>query len=232
MIPQFIAEKKGLKRPLYGFVSLNYLGRIPYLMRSNIDILSRSWDALGSKWILAIGLSLLHVLVSGAIGTFGFGLGTLLVGGALSFGFNRTMVQIYRGETPALETYFDGFRHFLPTLVAYLILGVATMIGFVLLIIPGIIVALGLSQVYFVMQDRPELGVEGSLKESWRLTWTNGNMLKVLGMGFLALFVVIGGALALGVGLFIAIPLVSVMSAGLYEEIRLNDPDQGRVDFV
>ncbi len=213
-------------------MSLNYLGRKPYLMRSNIDILSRSWDALGSKWILAIGLSLLHVLVSGAIGTFGFGLGTLLVGGALSFGFNRTMVQIYRGETPALETYFDGFRHFLPTLVAYLILGVATMIGFVLLIIPGIIVALGLSQVYFVMQDRPELGVEGSLKESWRLTWTNGNMLKVLGMGFLALFVVIGGALALGVGLFIAIPLVSVMSAGLYEEIRLNDPDQGRVDFV
>ena len=213
-------------------MSLNYLGRKPYLMRSNIDILSRSWDALGSKWILAIGLSLLHVLVSGAIGTFGFGLGTLLVGGALSFGFNRTMVQIYRGETPALETYFDGFRHFLPTLVAYLILGVATMIGFVLLIIPGIIVALGLSQVYFVMQDRPELGVEGSLKESWRLTWTNGNMLKVLGMGFLALFVVIGGALALGVGLFIAIPLVSVMSAGLYEEIRLNDADQGRVDFV
>ena len=213
-------------------MSLNYLGRKPYLMRSNIDILSRSWDALGSKWILAIGLSLLHVLVSGAIGTFGFGLGTLLVGGALSFGFNRTMVQIYRGETPALETYFDGFRHFLPTLVAYLILGVATMIGFVLLIIPGIIVALGLSQVYFVMQDRPELGVEGSLKESWRLTWTNGNMLKVLGMAFLAMFVVIGGALALGVGLVIAIPLVSVMSAGLYEEIRLNDSEQGRVDFV
>ena len=57
-------------------------------------------------------------------------------------------------------------------------------------------------------------------------------MLKVLGMAFLAMFVVIGGVLALGVGLFIAIPLVSVMSAGLYEEIRLNDPDQGRVDFV
>ena len=213
-------------------MSLNYLGSKPYLMRSNIDILSHSWDALGSKWLLAIGLCLLHVAVSSAVGSFGFGLGALLVGGALSFGFNRTMVQIYRGETPALETYFDGFRHFLPTLVAYLILGVATMIGFVLLIIPGIIVALGLSQVYFVMQDRPELGVEGSLKESWRLTWTNGNMLKVLGMAFLAMFVVIGGALALGVGLFIAIPLVSVMSAGLYEEIRLNDPDQGRVDFV
>ena len=201
-------------------------------MRSNIDILSRSWDALGSKWLLAIGLSLLHALVSGAVSVFGFGLATLLVGGALSFGFNRTMVQIYRGETPALETYFDGFRHFLPTLVAYLILGVATMIGFVLLIIPGIIVALGLSQVYFVMQDRPELGVEGSLKESWRLTWTNGNMLKVLGMGFLAMFVLIGGMLALGVGLFFAIPLVGVMSAGLYEEIRLNDLDEGRVDFV
>ena len=74
------------------------------------------------------------------------------------------MVQIYRGERPALETYFDGFRHFLPTLVAYLILWVATMIGFVFGH-SSIIVALGLSQVYFVMQDRPELGVEGSLKK-------------------------------------------------------------------
>ena len=82
-------------------------------MRSNIDILSRSWDALSSKWLLAIGLCLLHTLVGCAVGTFGFGLGALLVGGALSFGFNRTMVQIYRGERPALETYFDGFRHFL-----------------------------------------------------------------------------------------------------------------------
>jgi hypothetical protein len=37
---------------------------------------------------------------------------------------------------------------------------------------------------------------------------------------------------ALVVGLFFAIPLVSVMTAGLYEELRLNDTQGGPVEFV
>ena len=45
-------------------------------------------------------------------------------------------------------------------------------------------------------------------------------------------FVMLGGVLAFGVGLFFAIPLISVMMAGLYEELRLNDTASGRVEFV
>ena len=83
-------------------------------MRSNLDILSRSWDALSSKWLLAIGLVVLHGILNSVIGSVGFGLGTLALSGALSFGLSRTMVLIYRGHTPQFETYFDGFKHFLP----------------------------------------------------------------------------------------------------------------------
>ena len=70
------------------------------------------------------------------------------------------------------------------------------------------------------------------MQESWRLTWKNGNMWKVFFMGFLSFFVMLGGVLAFGVGLFFAIPLISVMMAGLYEELRLNDTASGRVEFV
>ena len=205
-------------------------------MRSNLDILSRSWDALSSKWLLAIGLVLLHWILSSVIGSVGFGLGALALSGAMSFGLSRTMVLIYRGHTPQFETYFDGFKHFLPTLVAFLLVSVIVLVGFVLLIIPGIIAAIGLSQTFYVLQDRPELGAEGAIRESWRLTWTNGNMLKVFFMSILSLFVALGGLLALGVGLFLAIPLVSVMAGGLYEELRLADGqtsfESGRVEFV
>ena len=142
-------------------------------MRSNLDILSRSWDALSSKWLLAIGLVLLHGILNSVIGSVGFGLGTLALSGALSFGLSRTMVLIYRGHTPQFETYFDGFKHFLPTLVAFLLVSVIVFVGFVLLIVPGIIAAIGLSQTFYVLQDRPELGAEGAIRESWRLTWTN-----------------------------------------------------------
>ncbi len=61
-------------------------------------------------------------------------------------------------------------------------------------------------------------------------------MWKVFFMGILSAFVALGGLLALVVGLFFAIPLVSVMAAGLYEELRLADGqtpfDAGRVEFV
>jgi len=189
-------------------------------MRSNLDILSRAWDALKGKWLLAIGLSLLHGVITAVLGNVGFGLGSLALSGALAFGFNRTMVQIYRGQTPVLDTYFDGFRNYLPTLILTLLIGVIVVVGLVFLIVPGILAAIGLSQAFYVLQDRPELGAEGALRESWRLTWTNGRMWKVLLMGFLLLFVMLGGMLALGVGVFFAIPLISVAGAGLYEELK------------
>ena len=192
-------------------------------MRSNLEILSRSWDALSSKWLLAIGIVLLHTIVNGVVGSIGFGLGTLALGGALSFGMSRTMVLIYRGHTPQVETYFDGFKHYLPTLISFLLVSVIVLVGIVLLIIPGVVAAIGLSQTFYVLQDQPELGAEGAIRESWRLTWTNGNMLKVFLMGFVIFFVTLGGLLALGVGLLFAVPLVSVMAGGLYEELRLAD---------
>lgn len=172
---------------------------------------------------VAFGLNLLHVAVSSVIGMVGMGIGNVALGGALAFGFNRTMVQIYRGQPPAIETYFDGFRIYLPTLMAFLLTAAIVLAGFGLLVIPGVIAAIGLSQVFYVLQDQPELGAEAPMRESWRLTWTNGNMWKVLGMMLLSVLVGLCGLLAFGVGLFFAIPLISVMTAGLYEELRLSE---------
>ena len=201
-------------------------------MRSNLEILSCSWDALSSKWLLAIGIVLLHTVVNTVIGSVGFGLGTLALGGALSFGMSRTMVLLYRGHTPKVETYFDGFKHYLPTLVAFLLVSVIVIVGCVLLIIPGIIAAIGLSQTFYVLQDQPELGAEGAIRESWRLTWTNGHMWKVFFMNILVFFVGLGGLLALGVGLLVALPLISVMGGGLYEELRAADGSNSHIEFA
>ena len=130
------------------------------------------------------------------------------------------MVQIYRGQTPQFETYFDGFQHFLQTLILFLLITTICMVGFVLLFIPGLIAAVGLSQAFYVLQDRPELGAIEALKESWRLVWSQGHFWKVVGLGLLSLFVILLGALAFGIGLFFAIPVVSVAGAGLYDELK------------
>ena len=201
-------------------------------MRANIDILSRAWQQLQPRWLVAIALTLLHSLISFVVGSVGMGLGSLVLSGALTFGFNRTMVQIYRGQTPQFETYFDGFQHFLQTLILFLLVTTICMVGFVLLFIPGLIAAVGLSQAFYVLQDRPELGAIEALKESWRLVWSQGHFWKVVGLGLLSLFVILLGALAFGIGLFFAIPLVSVAGAGLYDELKGNPFDAEGVHFV
>ena len=201
-------------------------------MRANIDILSRAWQQLQPRWLVAIALTLLHSLISFVVGSVGMGLVSLVLSGALTFGFNRTMVQIYRGRTPQFETYFDGFQHFLQTLILFLLITTICMAGFVLLFIPGLIAAVGLSQAFYVLQDRPELGAIEALKESWRLVWTQGHFWKVVGLGFLSLFVILLGALALGIGLFFAIPVVSVAGAGLYDEQKGPSFNAEGVHFV
>jgi uncharacterized membrane protein len=201
-------------------------------MTSNADILSISWQAFKANGLITFGLVVLHGVLTSILGNVAFGLGSLLLSGALSYGFSRTMVQVYRGQTPALNTYFDGFQRYVDTLVATLLIGVIVVVGLVFLIIPGIIAAIGLSQVFYVLQDRDDLDAIGAIKESWRLVWTNGHMWKVFFMGFLMLFVLILGLLALGVGLLVAIPLISVMGAGLYEEIKRADATGGPVHFT
>ena len=201
-------------------------------MRSNFELVSLAWDALRPQWLLAIGICVLHSIIGSVVGSVGFGLGTLALSGALSFGFNRTMVLIYRGHVPRVETYFDGFKHFLPTLFAFLLVSVIAFVGFILLVIPGIIAIVGLSQTFYILQDDPEMGAEAALQESWRLTWKNGHMWKVFGMGVLSLLIVLGGVLAFGVGLLVAVPLVSVMASGLYEELRLGGEVVGGHEFV
>lgn len=201
-------------------------------MRSNTEILSQSWAVLQNNWLTAIGLTILHGVISGIIGSIGFGVGSIVLSGALTFGFYRTMVQIYRGQTPQFETYFDGFRNFLPTLIAFLLTAVIVIVGMILFIIPGVLAAISLSQTFYVLQDRPELGAEGAIRESARLVWTNGKMWKVFFMGFLCMFVLILGILAFGVGVFFAAPLISVMGAGLYDELLASDRQGASAEFI
>ena len=192
-------------------------------MRSKLELMSRAWDAYRAQWLSAIGFSTLHGVASSVTGGLGAGVGTFVCSGPLAFGFCRAMVLIHRGHQPGLETYFDGFKRFVPSMVAFLLGGLAVVVGFMLLVVPGVLLALGLSQTFYILQDHPEMGAEEAMRESWRLTWVQGNMGKVIGMGLLMVGVLLLGLLALGVGVIVAAPLASLMAAGLYEELRLSD---------
>ena len=87
---------------------------------------------------------------------------------------------------------------------AELLAGIIVFVGFLLLVVPGVIAALGLGFVPYVVIDRGA-GPIDALKESWRIT--KGNKWRLLLFGLVLIGLNLVGLLALVVGLLVTVPV-------------------------
>ena len=102
-------------------------------------------------------------------------------------------------------------------LLLTLVVTLAVLGGTILLIIPGIMLALGFQFAGYYMADNPEVGIKDSLKRSWR--GTKGLKWKLLLFVLVLGLINIGGMILLGVGLLITMPLTSLALAHVYVHI-------------
>lgn len=100
---------------------------------------------------------------------------------------------------------------------ANILVSIIVIIGFILLIVPGVIAMLGLMFTKYLVVDR-KLGPVEALKESWRIT--KGHRLKLLGFVVLIMVLNIAGAVALLVGLLVTIPLTMLVMAHVYRTLE------------
>jgi hypothetical protein len=105
---------------------------------------------------------------------------------------------------------------YLPYLGASILVLLAVMAGFILLIIPGIIVGLGLSLTGYLVIDKG-LGPVAAIKESWRLT--KGHKWQILGFVALMALVNVLGFVLLIVGLLVTLPVTALAFAHLYRTL-------------
>lgn len=96
---------------------------------------------------------------------------------------SRMALAAARGESVRIGDVFD-FRRAGTYFGAGLLTGLAVMAATLLLIVPGIIAALGLSMVSFFVVDDVRLGATDSLEASWNAT--RGHRLHLLGLLLLA----------------------------------------------
>ena len=97
-----------------------------------------------------------------------------------------------------------------------LIGGILTILGLILFIVPGIIIAIAFSFSGILVIEKG-MGPIAALKESARLT--RGHRMELFKLGLASLGINILGALALLVGLFVAIPLTSIAFIHAYRAI-------------
>jgi uncharacterized membrane protein len=151
--------------------------------------------------LIRIGLS----IVGGIVGLF------------LQLGVIRIFANLAFGRDAEVGMLFTEGHRFLSGLGASILVGIITVIGMILLIVPGVIASLGLYFTLYLVIDQ-EMGAIDALSESWRLT--DGEK------GFLFVFnlLMVFGALILmvvtcGIGYLIVVPTLALVQAVMYHSL-------------
>ena len=194
----------------------------------NSKIMKEAAAALKGKWGLAIGGNLLVGLIVVAVAGVGWlmvgedwgaNLTSLIFAPPLAIGMTIFSLNIYRDNNPEIDNLFIPFKtNWVNSILAYFMMGALVAVGFILLIIPGIIAALMFSQVFFIMGEDKEIQAYDALVDSlnmmkgykWKLfkIW-----LRLFGLSILCIF-------TLGIGFIWLSPYQNVVFATFYDDIK------------
>jgi uncharacterized membrane protein len=141
----------------------------------------------------------------------------LLVLGPVSFGGMYAYLRAARSERPEVSDLFVAFQqNYLNAVLANLLLSALITIGFCLLIVPGIIAAVRLAFVPYLVIDEKLDAVE-SVLESWRRTAGHG--WTIFALWLIAIPIVLVGLLLVVVGVIPALIWIQLAAATFYAAI-------------
>jgi len=89
---------------------------------------------------------------------FGAILAPILLNAPLMVGRHLVFLNLARQSPAKVGQLFYGFKRFGTSLIAWLLVGLTIAIGTLLLIVPGIIVALSYAMTFFIIADDPTVG--------------------------------------------------------------------------
>src|SRR5450432_301143 len=192
----------------------------------NLTLMRAARESLRGKWGIAILTFFIYTLLtttSGTIRSHGsfFTLGsilTLIIGGPLALGAAIFSLSISRGKEAMLEQLFQGFNNFSNPFITYLLLLLYILLWTLLLIVPGIIAALGYSMTFYIIADDSTIKPQDALKKSKSMM--DGYKLKLFYLGLRFLLLAILCILTLGIGFLWLIPFVHVTMAKFYDDIK------------
>jgi uncharacterized membrane protein len=108
---------------------------------------------------------------------------------------------------------------FFKYLLGYILYGLAILIGLILLIVPGVYLAIKYQFVPYLIVDKGMDPIE-AFTESAKMT--NGQKWNLFLLILLYILILFVGLLALGVGLLVAAPIVMIAQAYVYKKLSSN----------
>lgn len=208
------------------------------LFKPSKDAIIRSWKSLALTFVLSIGISIVIGIIIGLL----FGNNTpamttptdfttlqelslaknvnsLLSNLASIFLIAMSSLIVLSSVRGKVVEFSDALsyatKHYVRFLLANILAGLAIIGGLLLFIIPGIIIAVRLSLLNYVLLDNEKLGAVDAFKKSWELTkGHSGKIWGIIGVNFLMIlpiFTIIGIPVSI-----VLIVLYAAASAILY----------------
>ncbi len=175
--------------------------------------ISQGWEVVKTDIGLFMGLTLLYLIVGSA--------GSVLTQGPMQVGFHLAcMKKLVRGRME-IGDLFQGFNYFVAAFVAALIIALFATLGFLLCIIPGLVVSAVYMFTYLFVADK-RLEFWPAMEASHAVVKNDyvGFTLFLLGLGLLN-FV---GILCCIVGLLVTIPISMMAITIAYRELVGFEP--------
>ena len=143
--------------------------------------------------------------------------------GPLDYGSSFVFLKAARDSEPDIKEIRVGFYYYLKVITARLLVTAIVALGFLMVIVPGIIFACRLALVPYLVVDRG-LDAIKAVEESWKMT--KGHASTIFWMGVLILPIALAGLIAFGVGIVVSIMWIKLAFASLYIAINQITPPQ------
>ena len=190
--------------------------------------LSRGWEIFKTKPALFIGFSVIATLILATASFIPFA--TTALSAPLSAGFYLVARKIDLGKSVEFNDFFGGFNFFLQLLLLSVVMGIFVALGFVCLVIPGIYlaVAYGFGSHLIIFGN---IEFWDAMEASRKVITKNWGSL--FGFAIVCAFILLGGILALGVGVFVAYPWIACASYVAFADIfKLNNEEDHEDDIL
>ena len=190
---------------------------IPSSMEGGLDIgavIGRAWDVYsGDFWVL-LGVHALAGLLISVLSSVGLG---LFLNGHLIAGLFMYDLRRLRGESAKLDDIFAPFStHFVPLLIASIIIQLLITLGLTLCIIPGVYLWVAWAFAYPIVVEH---GVDFWPAMELSRTRSHSCWWELLGLKLLLVVLALVGLALCGVGWFLVFPLQMIALAVAYEKV-------------
>lgn len=138
----------------------------------------------------------------------------------IGLGFIKIMLRLIHDEFVEVMDMFNNYRTFLSYFVASFLYGIAVALGLLLLVIPGIFVAIRFQfYPYFIIEGH--LSSFDALQQSFYLTRNYNFELLLFGLASVAINLL--GMLFFGIGIVLTYPLTTMATAVVYKSLMSEE---------